>query len=165
MAAVTSAGILLHREGPSGTEVFLGRMGGPFWTRRPRAWTIPKGVHTGGETPLDAARREFEEETGAPPPDGELTLLGAFRQSAAKTVTVFAGRGLADTAFVASNTFELEWPRGSGVLRSFPELEDARWHPLDEARSLVVAGQVAALDALAELLADPDGGDRAGTAP
>jgi predicted NUDIX family NTP pyrophosphohydrolase len=149
---VTSAGVLLHREGARGVEVFLGRMGGPFWVRRPRAWSIPKGVHTAEETPLAAALREFEEETGAPPPAGELVLLGAFRQNSGKVVTVFTGRGDAGTVFVGSNMFELEWPRGSGTVRSFPELETAQWLPLEEAREVVVAGQIAALDALADLL-------------
>ncbi|QHC66512.1 NUDIX domain-containing protein [Rathayibacter sp. VKM Ac-2759] len=148
MTALTSAGLLLHRAGPGGAEVFLGRMGGPFWVRRPRAWSIPKGLHTPEEEPLAAARREFEEEIGAPPPDVDYALLGTFRQSSGKLVTVFAGPGDDRVVFVASNTFALEWPRGSGVVRDFPEIETARWVPLAEARTLLVAGQLPALDAL-----------------
>lgn len=150
---VTSAGILLHRESPGGVEVFLGRMGGPLWTRRPRAWSILKGVHTAEEAALDAARREFEEEIGAPPPAVDYTLLGSFRQRSGKVVTVFAGPGDDRVGFVSSNSFELEWPRGSGVVRAFPEMEGAAWHLLDDARELVVVGQVPALDALEALLA------------
>ncbi|SMH39725.1 Predicted NTP pyrophosphohydrolase, NUDIX family [Rathayibacter oskolensis] len=154
MTAATSAGILLHRRGPAGVEVFLGRMGGPFWVRRPRAWSIPKGLHTPEEPPLAAARREFEEEIGAPPPAVEYALLGTFRQSSGKLVTVFTGAGDERVAFVASNTFELEWPRGSGVVRAYPEIETARWLPLAEARDLIVAGQLPALDTLEQALAD-----------
>ncbi|WP_236713665.1 NUDIX domain-containing protein [Rathayibacter tanaceti] len=147
-----SAGVLLYREAAGGTEVFLGRMGGPFWTRRPRAWSIPKGLQEAGEAPLDTARREYEEEIGAPPPTA-LALLGVFRQNSAKTVTVFAGRGEESTVFVSSTTVELEWPRGSGVFRVVPEIETARWLSLVEARGLIVAGQVPVLDALSALLA------------
>lgn len=153
MTPVTSAGILLHRSTPGGTEVFLGRMGGPFWARRPRAWSIPKSVHTPDEAPLDAARREFEEEVGAPAPEADYTLLGSFRQRSGKIVTVFAARADESVRFVSSNTFELEWPRGSGTLRAFPEMETAAWHPIDEARGSIVVGQVPALDALEALLA------------
>lgn len=152
MTATTSAGILLHRPAPGGTEVFLGRMGGPLWTRRPRAWSIPKGMHTVDEAPFDAARREFEEEVGAPPPEVAYTLLGSYRQRSGKVVTVFAGRGDESVVFVSSNTFEVEWPRGSGALRTYPEMETAEWRPLEEARELLVVGQVPALDALAGLL-------------
>ncbi|KQQ01447.1 MULTISPECIES: NUDIX domain-containing protein [unclassified Rathayibacter] len=153
MTALTSAGLLLHRQAQGGLEVFLGRMGGPFWVRRPRAWSIPKGLHTGEEAPLDAARREFEEEIGSPPPEVDFTLLGTFRQSSGKLVTVFAGAGDHRVSFVASNTFELEWPRGSGVVQEFPEIESARWIPLAEARTLLVTGQLPALDALESSLA------------
>ncbi|MBF4462488.1 MULTISPECIES: NUDIX domain-containing protein [unclassified Rathayibacter] len=151
--AVTSAGILLHREVDGRLHVFLGRMGGPLWTRRPRAWSIPKGMYGPEETPFDAARREFEEEIGVPAPDVDYTPLGAFRQNSRKIVTVFAGPGDDQTRFVSSNAFELEWPRGSGVMHSYSEIETASWIPLEEARELLVAGQVPALDALAALLA------------
>ncbi|WKK73265.1 NUDIX domain-containing protein [Rathayibacter oskolensis] len=92
-------------------------------------------MHTPEEEPLAAARREFEEEIGAPPPDVDYALLGTFRQSSGKLVTVFAGPGDDRVVFVASNTFPLEWPRGSGVVRDFPEIETARWVPLAEART------------------------------
>ncbi|QHC58442.1 NUDIX domain-containing protein [Rathayibacter sp. VKM Ac-2760] len=148
MTAPTSAGLLLHRPGDAGREVFLGRMGGPLWTRRPRAWSIPKGLHTAEEAPLDAARREFEEEIGVPAPELAYALLGAYRQRSGKIVTVFAAECTEPIAFASSNTFELEWPRGSGVLRAYPEIETAQWHPLEKARGLLVAGQVPALDDL-----------------
>ena len=152
MTAPTSAGLLLHRGTAEGLEVFLGRMGGPFWRRRPRAWSIPKGQHTVEEAPLDAAKREFEEEIGAPPPDAEYRLLGSYRQGSGKIVTVFDGPGDDSVSFVASNTFALEWPRGSGRMREYPEIETARWIPLAQARVELVAGQVPALDALEALV-------------
>ena len=148
MTSPTSAGLLLHRRHEGGCEVFLGRMGGPLWTRRPRAWSIPKGLHTPEEAPLDAARREFEEEIGVPAPALDYALLGSWRLRSGKTVTVFAAECADGIAFVASNTFELEWPPGSGVVRAFPEIERAEWLPIDRARELITAGQLPALDAL-----------------
>ncbi|WIE66759.1 NUDIX domain-containing protein [Curtobacterium sp. MCLR17_054] len=148
---VVSAGLLLHRTGPSGPEVFLAHMGGPFWRNRPRAWSIPKGLVEAGEEPLGTALREFAEEIGVPAPvtAAGLTDLGEFRQASGKRVRVFAARASGfsvDT--VRSNTVRLELPRGSGRFVEVPEVDDARWVGLDEARELVVAGQVAALDAL-----------------
>jgi predicted NUDIX family NTP pyrophosphohydrolase len=156
MTGLTSAGILLHRLRGGEREVFLGRMGGPLWTRRPRAWSIPKGLHTPEEAPLDAARREFEEEIGVAAPDLDYVLLGAYRQRSGKTVTVFAAECADEIAFVASNTFELEWPRGSGVLRAYPEIERAEWLPLERAREEITAGQVPALDDLERALTAAD---------
>jgi predicted NUDIX family NTP pyrophosphohydrolase len=105
-------------------------------------------VHTEEEAPLDAALREFEEEIGAPPPPLEYELLGTYRQSSGKVVTVYIGEPREPVAFVASNTFELEWPRGSGVVRAYPEIETARWLPLAEAAHEIVAGQAPALEDL-----------------
>jgi len=151
---VVSAGLLLHRAGPSGPEVFLAHMGGPFWRNRPRAWSIPKGLVEAGEEPLGTALREFAEEIGVPAPvtAADLTDLGEFRQASGKRVRVFTARASGfsvDT--VRSNTVRLELPRGSGRFVEVPEVDDARWVGLDEARELVVAGQVAALDALVAL--------------
>jgi len=151
---VVSAGLLLHRTGPSGPEVFLAHMGGPFWRNRPRGWSIPKGLVEAGEEPLGTALREFAEEIGVPAPvsAADLTDLGEFRQASGKRVRVFAARASGfsvDT--VRSNTVRLELPRGSGRFVEVPEVDDARWVGLDEARELVVAGQVAALDALVAL--------------
>ncbi|MBB1196534.1 NUDIX domain-containing protein [Curtobacterium flaccumfaciens] len=151
---VVSAGLLLHRTGPSGPEVFLAHMGGPFWRNRPRAWSIPKGLVEADEEPLGTALREFAEEIGVPAPvsAADLTDLGEFRQASGKRVRVFAARASGfsvDT--VRSNTVRLELPRGSGRFVEVPEVDDARWVGLDEARELVVAGQVAALDALVAL--------------
>ncbi|MDT0233361.1 NUDIX domain-containing protein [Curtobacterium sp. BRB10] len=151
---VVSAGLLLHRTGPSVPEVFLAHMGGPFWRNRARAWSIPKGLVEAGEEPVGAALREFAEEIGVPAPvtAADVTDLGEFRQASGKRVRVFAAEASAfsvDT--VRSNTVRLELPRGSGRFVEVPEVDDARWVGLDHARELVVAGQVAALDALVAL--------------
>jgi predicted NUDIX family NTP pyrophosphohydrolase len=146
-----SAGILLHRPAPGGgSEVFIAHMGGPFWARKDeRAWTIPKGETDGEADLLAVARREFAEEIGVPAPDARYRELGTFRYSSGKAVTVFAAVAPAfEVDEVRSNTFELEWPPRSGRMRSFPEVDRALWVGIEDARHLLVAGQVPALDAL-----------------
>ncbi len=128
-------------------------MGGPFWARKDAgAWSIPKGEYDGEEVPLDAARREFAEEMGAPAPDGEWVALGEVRQSNGKVVTAFAVRGDFDTTRMVSNTFAMEWPRGSGQEAEFPEIDRAEWCDLTTARTRLVKGQRPLLDRLLELL-------------
>ncbi len=156
MAGIRSAGILLYRHDPSaGVEVWIAHMGGPFWARKDdRAWSIPKGVvddHDDGDD-LRAALREFAEEVGTAAPDVPYAKLGEFRQSSGKTVVVFVAEADFAPGTVVSNTFALEWPPRSGRLQDFPEIDDARWVPIDIARSKVVVGQVAMLDALEALI-------------
>lgn len=144
-----SAGILLYRRSP-GLQVFIGKMGGPFWARKDAAaWSIPKGLYD-GEEPLAAARREFAEEIGAPAPDADYTLLGEFRQPSGKRLTVFAAEH-GEAEFVASNTFEVEWPPRSGRVQQFPEIEAAGWFDLEEARVKLVKGQLPLLDAIEQI--------------
>jgi len=140
-----SAGILLTRRAP-GLEVFLAHMGGPFWAGKDAAaWSIPKGIYT-DEPPLTAALREFAEEIGAPAPPADYAQLGEFRLPSGKRLTVFTAEG--EAAFVASNTFEVEWPPRSGQLRSFPEVDRAEWFPLDVAREKITKGQLQVLEAI-----------------
>lgn len=150
---VTSAGLLLYREGEE-LEVFIAHMGGPFWARkREGAWSIPKGEYD-DEGPLAAARREFAEEIGVAAPDVAYADLGSFRYTSGKLIRVFAGAAADFTVDeVRSNTFEVEWPPRSGRRQSFPEIDEAAWVTVTEARSLLVAGQRPALDALERLLA------------
>ncbi|CAN5250055.1 NUDIX domain-containing protein [soil metagenome] len=153
--AETSAGILLYRRAP-GLEVFIAHMGGPFWSRKDAAaWSIPKGVYTDGEEPLAAAIREFTEEIGTPPPAVEYRLLGRFRQPSGKVVTVFAAEADFAVETIAGNTFTLEWPPRSGRMQDFPEIDDARWFPLDVAREKLVKGQLPVLDTLDQHLRRP----------
>lgn len=140
-----SAGLLLHRDG----LVFLAHMGGPFWARKAEhSWSIPKGLVEPGEEPLATALREFEEEIGMPPPDLDYEQLIDFRTSSGKRLTIFAGTPESDVAYLASTTFELEWPPRSGRRQVFPEVDRAEWMPLAEARSALVKGQHPVLDAL-----------------
>ena len=151
--AVTSAGILLYRRMPQ-LEVYIAHMGGPFWGRKDAAsWSIPKGLYEDGELPLAAAIREFTEEIGVAPPAVEYELLGEYLQRSKKLVTVFVAEADFAVDEVVSNTFELEWPPRSGRMQEFPEIDRAEWVSIDEARIKLVAGQVAALDALITRLA------------
>lgn len=154
MVTSCSAGILLFREGHGGLEVLLGHMGGPFWARRDAgAWSIPKGACEPGESALDAARREFGEELGLPPPAAEPIALGEVRQSGGKVVTAWAVRGDLDPSQVVPGTFELPWPPGSGHTQRFPEIDRAAWFDLDTAREKAVTGQRVLFDRLREHLA------------
>jgi len=130
-------------------------MGGPLWARRDaRAWTVPKGEYDADEEPLAAARREFEEELGVPAPNGRLVELGEIRQSGGKVVTVWALDADFDPDRIVPGTFRMEWPKGSGQLREFPELDRVAWLRLDEAREKIIAGQAEFLDRLGVLLRD-----------
>jgi predicted NUDIX family NTP pyrophosphohydrolase len=147
-----SAGILLFR-GAGGTdgglEVLLGHMGGPFWARRDvGAWSVVKGEYGPDEPAEAAARREFLEELGLPVPGGDLITLGEVRQAGGKVVTVWALEGDLDPELVVPGTFTMEWPKGSGRLRSFPEIDRAAWFDLRRARERIVSGQRAFLDRL-----------------
>ncbi|MBQ0889755.1 NUDIX domain-containing protein [Streptomyces sp. RM72] len=147
-----SAGLLLHRRGPGGEmQVLLGHMGGPFYARRDAgAWTVPKGEYDPAEPAWEAARREFEEELGLPPPEGEAVPLGEVRQAGGKVVTVWAVRADLDPASVVPGTFRMEWPPRSGRIEEFPELDRVAWFALERAREVIVKAQSAFLDRLAE---------------
>jgi predicted NUDIX family NTP pyrophosphohydrolase len=146
-----SAGLLLYRRTEAGIEVLLGHMGGPFFERRDAgAWTVPKGEYEPDEPSWDAARREFQEELGLPPPDGEATPLGEVRQSNGKIVTAWAIEADLDPAAVVPGTFEMEWPPKSGRVQEFPELDRVEWCGLDRARAVIVPAQSAFLDRLVE---------------
>ncbi|MGX1472822.1 UNVERIFIED_CONTAM: putative NUDIX family NTP pyrophosphohydrolase [Streptomyces canus] len=148
----TSAGLLLFRHTDDGLEVLLGHMGGPFFARRDAgAWTVPKGEYEPDSEPAwDAARREFQEELGLPPPDGEAVPLGEVRQTNGKVVTAWAIEADLDPATVVPGLFSMEWPPKSGQMREFPELDRVEWFGLDRARSVIVKAQAAFLDRLAE---------------
>lgn len=143
-----SAGILLYRRA-QGLEVWIGHMGGPFWSRKDAAaWSIPKGIYSLEESPLAAAIREFTEEIGTQPPAVEYEFIGEFRQSSGKVITVFAAETDFAVDAIASNTFSLEWPPRSGRMQAFPEIDTAGWFPVEIAREKLVKGQRPVLDAL-----------------
>ena len=145
----TSAGILLYRYGEAGLEVLIGHMGGPFWERKDAgAWSIPKGETKVGENTLEVAKREFEEELGSPPPQEPYLELGEVRQASGKKVIVFAARGDLDAESIRSNSFEMEWPRGSGRIQEFPEIDRAAWLSIAQALEKLVPAQVQFLERL-----------------
>ena len=145
-----SAGILLHRRAGDHLQVLLVHPGGPLWARRDAgAWSIPKGEYTNGsEDPLAAARREFEEELGSPPPDGDALDLGEIRQKSGKRVRAWALEGDLDASAITSNTVMIEWPPRSGRQLEIPEVDRAEWFSLADAREKINPAQVALLDRL-----------------
>ena len=148
MTGRRSAGILLYRHGPQGLEVLLVHPGGPYWADRDLgAWSIPKGLYEPGETPLEAARREFAEETGFAV-DGEFIDLGEIRQPSGKRIHIWALEGDLDAGRIRSNTFPLEWPPGSGRFVETPEVDRGQWFSLAEARERIHPGQSGFLERL-----------------
>jgi predicted NUDIX family NTP pyrophosphohydrolase len=147
-----SSGLLLFRRSSRGLEVFLAHPGGPFWTNRDaNAWTIPKGAVDTGEDLLDAARREFREETSIEPLE-PFIALGSVRQKAGKTVHAWAWEGDADADTIVSNTMRTEWPRGSGKWLTFPEVDRCAWFDLETARAKIIPAQAQFIDRLEKLL-------------
>jgi predicted NUDIX family NTP pyrophosphohydrolase len=148
-----SAGLLLFRRRGEGVEVMLVHMGGPFWRNKDAgAWSLPKGEHDAGEDALSAARREFAEELGRQAPAGQPIDLGTVKQPSGKLVRAWALEADFAVQDLHSNTFELEWPRGSGRIRRFPEVDRAGWFELTSAHEKLVPGQRALLERLAEAL-------------
>jgi predicted NUDIX family NTP pyrophosphohydrolase len=150
-----SAGILLYRFSNNSTEVLLVHPGGPFWTKKALgAWSIPKGEFEPGEDPLDAAKRELEEETGIKA-DGYFIELTPVKQKSGKLVYAWALQKDIDPANIKSNSFEVEWPPKSGKKKSFPEIDKAAWFNMEEARSKIIDGQMPLINELeAKLNAD-----------
>ena len=148
----TSAGILLFRRSGDGIEVLLGHPGGPFWKKKDTgAWTIPKGLIASGEEPLEAAKREFAEETGHTP-RGEFVSLGDAKQPGGKIVHVWTAEDDWNAEELKSNSFQMEWPPRSGRQQSFPELDRAAWFSMAEARDKILKGQLVFLSRLGEAL-------------
>ncbi|OBF03023.1 NTP pyrophosphohydrolase [Mycobacterium sp. ACS4054] len=148
-----SAGVLLYRVRDGVVEVLIAHPGGPFWARKDDgAWSIPKGEYAEGEDPWAAAQREFAEELGLSVPPGARLDLGELKQSGGKVVSAFAVGADLDVTDARSNTFELEWPKGSGRLREYPEVDRVGWFSVTQARVKLLKGQLGFLD---RLMADP----------
>ena len=145
---------MLFRRRDGGLEVLLAHPGGPLWTKRDDgAWSVPKGEIEAGEEPLAVARREFEEETGQRPPDGDVMSLGEVRQKSGKVVTAWAVEGDLDPSTATSNTFPIEWPGGSGNWIDVPEVDRVEWFDPGAARQKLNPAQVPFVDRLLELVA------------
>jgi predicted NUDIX family NTP pyrophosphohydrolase len=150
----TSAGILLWRRRNNRLEVLLAHQGGPYWVNKDLGhWTIPKGEAEQGEELVAVARREFAEETGHELPDTPLIALGEIRQKSGKLVLAWAARGDLDVATAVSNTYQMEWPPGSGRVETFPEIDRVEWFKLSKARRKLKAAQVPFLDRLQTAIA------------
>lgn len=156
-----SAGILLYRLIPEKTgvskepEVFLVHPGGPYWKNKDAgSWTIPKGEFTTEEDPLQAALREFREETGT-------SLMGLFLplssvwQKGGKEIHAWAVSGDLDPATLISNTFDMEWPPRSGKYQSFPEVDKGGWFTIQAATAAINPAQIALLEELLAILSKP----------
>jgi len=148
-----SAGLLMYRRRPGRVEVLLVHPGGPLWTHKD-VWGLPKGEYEPGEDPLQAARREFEEETGLTAA-GEFCDLGQITQRNGKVVHAWAFEGNCDPAALVSNPFTMEWPPHSGRVTEFPEVDRAEWMSLDQARQRILPAQIPLLDRLERLLSLP----------
>ncbi|MCA9492979.1 MAG: NUDIX domain-containing protein [Myxococcales bacterium] len=150
----TSAGLLCYRHVDERLEVLVVHPGGPFFVGREEGvWTLPKGELDPGEEPLEAAFREFGEETGFDPPDRATLLeLGTIRQKSGKIVHGYAARHDVDPTTLVSGTFELEWPRKSGRIEHFPEVDRAAWLTPERAAALLNPAQVDFVTRLQELL-------------
>ena len=151
MAKKSSAGLLLYRRRDE-LEVFLVHPGGPFWAKKDAgAWSVPKGEIGEGEEPLQAAQREFTEETGFPIA-GEFRALEPLKQSGGKIVHAWAIEADCDPSQLRSNLFSMEWPPKSGQTRDFPEVDRAAWFTTPEARKKILKGQIGFIDQLVGLL-------------
>ena len=147
-----SAGILLFRRRNSEVEVFLVHPGGPFWAKKDAGvWSVPKGEYGEGEDALAAAKREFEEETGAAI-DGNFLPLGELKQPSGKVISAWALEHDLDPALLRSNTFTLEWPPKSGKMQEFPEVDRAAWFTLPAAEQKIHPAQRAFLERLIEVV-------------
>ncbi len=148
MARKKSAGILLYRLRESGLEVFLVHPGGPFWTKKDDgAWSIPKGEFEEGEDPLNAAKREFQEETGFLV-DGNFIALNPLKQPGGKLIYAWGVKGDCAAESIKSNLFSMEWPPHSGKREEFPEVDRAGWFTLEVAKKKILKGQVGLLEEL-----------------
>jgi predicted NUDIX family NTP pyrophosphohydrolase len=150
MAKKAAGLVMFRRPSPNTIEVLLVHPGGPRWAHKDAgAWSIPKGEYVEPEEPLDAAQREFEEETGGKA-RGPFIELGTIRQKSGKLVTAWACEGEFDPSTLTSNTFEMEWPKGSGKKQMFPEVDRAEWLSIAAAKEKINPAQLPLLDALAE---------------
>jgi len=148
-----SAGLLVYRKRGSSVEVLIAHMGGPFHAKKDAGhWSIPKGEYDEGTDPIATAKREFKEELGKEPPEGEWLELGSVTYKNGKIVSIWAVEGDLDVGAVKSNTFEIEWPPRSGKMQEFPEIDRAAWFSLSAAATKLIPAQAEFLERLAAKL-------------
>jgi predicted NUDIX family NTP pyrophosphohydrolase len=156
MSNKRTAGILMYRLRDHTIEVFLVHPGGPYWAKKDAgAWSIPKGEIDENEDFLDAARREFQEETGLAI-DGDFMALTPVKQTGGKVVHAWAVEGDCNAEVIKSNTFSMEWPPRSGHRKEFPEVDQARWFSLEIAKEKILTAQVKLLEELDRMITSAD---------
>jgi predicted NUDIX family NTP pyrophosphohydrolase len=153
MPKKATAGLLLYRRRGE-LEVFLVHPGGPLWAKKDiGAWSLPKGEFEEGEEPLQAAKREFAEETGFSV-DGEFRLLEPLKQRGGKIVHAWAIEADCDATRARSNLFSMQWPPKSGRIQQFPEVDRAAWFTIPEARRRILPSQSGFIDQLVDALGE-----------
>jgi len=147
-----SAGLLMYRRPRGVLEVFLVHPGGPFWQKKDAgSWSIPKGESMPGEDPLEAAKREFQEETSFKA-SGEFIPLTPRKQPSGKIISAWAFEGDCDASAIKSNTFLIEWPPRSGREQEFPEVDRAGWFSIPVAKEKIIKGQSGFLEELTQVV-------------
>lgn len=145
-----SAGILVYKIENNTIKVLLGHMGGPYWKNIDNGgWSIPKGEFK-NELAINAAIREFSEETGLPINKENINYLSSKKVSHKKLIVMFYKEGDYDPSKATSNTFKLEWPKGSGMIKEFPEIDKVSWLDLDVAKEKILKNQIHFLEKLEE---------------
>lgn len=143
-----SSGVLVYRYIDNELQVLLCHMGGPYWKNvEYGSWSIPKG-ETKNEKSIDTAIREFQEETSFQLKKSDLQFLGSKKQASHKLVTIFTTENNFDESKAFSNKFSIEWPKGSGLFKEFPEMDQAKWMNLEESKKRILNGQVYFLNKL-----------------
>jgi predicted NUDIX family NTP pyrophosphohydrolase len=134
-------------------ELLLVHPGGPFYKNKDLgAWSIPKGLYNEDENPLEAAKREFEEELGFFPEAKMFIELGEIVQKGGKRVKAWAFEGDCDPDATFSNTFTMQWPPKSGIMKEFPEVDKAAWFDPQTARKKINPRQASFIDTLEDHL-------------
>jgi predicted NUDIX family NTP pyrophosphohydrolase len=147
-----SAGLLMYRRHNGQVEVFLVHLGGPFWAKKDMgAWSICKGEYAESELPLEAAKREFQEETGFTA-QGSFLELGVVQQASGKVVSAWAFEGDCDPGKLVSNHCQVEWPPRSGRRIEIPEVDRGGWFSIAAARERILKSQEPFLDRLSQML-------------
>jgi len=147
-----SAGLLVFRIHQNNLQIFLMHPGGPFFAKKDLgAWSIPKGEIGDNEKEAEAAKREFEEETGMQV-QGNLISLKPIKQKSGKTVIAWAIEQDIEVSKIKSNLFEMEWPPKSGKYQQFPEMDRAEWFSVSDAKEKIISGQNGLIEELEEIL-------------
>lgn len=145
-----SSGILVYRKIDNEIEILLCHMGGPYFKNKDK-WSLPKGEYK-EEKAIDAAMREFNEETSFKINKEKLSFLGSFKQKSKKLVTIFYTEGNYDETKAFSNTFKKEYPKGSGIIKEFPEMDKYAWMNIKEAKEKIIKGQIYFINKLDNIL-------------